>query len=56
MCERRAVMAERSAMDRYVAAYMAGHVGAAFPGRVTSVTRFGLFVALDGTDKAVITG
>jgi ribonuclease R len=36
-------------MDRYVAAYMAAHVGATFPGRVTSVTRFGLFVALDGT-------
>jgi ribonuclease R len=49
MCERRAVMAERNAMDRYVAAFMAGHVGAAFQGRVTSVTRFGLFVALDGT-------
>src|SRR4029079_12922229 len=49
MCERRAVMAERGALDRYVAAYMAAHVGATFPGRVTSVTRFGLFVALDGT-------
>ena len=48
MCERRAVAAERSAMDRYVAAYMAAHVGATFPGRVTSVTRFGLFVSLDG--------
>jgi ribonuclease R len=49
MCERRAVAAERSAMDRYVAAYMAAHVGATFPGRVTSVTRFGLFASLDGT-------
>ena len=49
MCERRAVAAERSAMDRYVAAYMADHVGATFAGRVTSVTRFGLFVSLDGT-------
>jgi ribonuclease R len=49
MCERRAVMAERGALDRYVAAYMAAHVGATFAGRVTSVTRFGLFVALDGT-------
>jgi ribonuclease R len=36
-------------MDRYVAAYMAQHVGASFPGRVTSVTRFGLFLSLDGT-------
>jgi ribonuclease R len=49
MCERRAVAAERSAMDRYVAAYMADHVGATFAGRVTSVTRFGLFMSLDGT-------
>lgn len=49
MCERRAVAAERSAMDRYVAAYMAAHVGATFPGRVTGVTRFGLFATLDGT-------
>ncbi len=49
MCERRAVAAERSAMDRYVAAYMADHVGATFSGRVTSVTRFGLFLALDGS-------
>ena len=49
MCERRAVMAERGAMDRYVAAYMAEHVGATFTARVTSVTRFGLFAALDGS-------
>ncbi|HEY6982952.1 ribonuclease R [Reyranella sp.] len=49
MCERRAIAAERGAMDRYVAAYMAEHVGASFPGRVTSVTRFGLFLSLDGT-------
>ena len=49
MCERRAVAAERAAMDRYVAAYMASHVGATFPGRVTSVTRFGLFASLDAT-------
>jgi ribonuclease R len=49
MCERRAVAAERNAMDRYVAAYMADHVGASFAARVSSVTRFGLFVSLDGT-------
>src|SRR5262245_7194419 len=49
MCERRAVAAERGAMDRYVAAYMAAHVGATFPGRVTSVTRFGLFAELDAS-------
>ncbi|HYC65397.1 MAG TPA: RNB domain-containing ribonuclease, partial [Reyranellaceae bacterium] len=49
MCERRAVAAERNAMDRYVAAYMADHVGATFVARISSVTRFGLFVSLDGT-------
>jgi ribonuclease R len=49
MCERRAVAAERGAMDRYVAAFMAEHVGATFPGRVTSVTRFGLFAELDAS-------
>jgi ribonuclease R len=49
MCERRAVAAERSAMDRYVANFMADHVGAVFPGRVSSVTRFGLFASLEGT-------
>ncbi|MDI1284074.1 MAG: ribonuclease R [Reyranella sp.] len=49
MCERRAVAAERGAMDRYVVAFMAEHVGATFAGRITSVTRFGLFAALDGT-------
>ena len=49
MCERRAVAAERGAMDRYVAAFMAGHVGAVFPGRVNGVTRFGLFATLEGT-------
>jgi ribonuclease R len=49
MCERRAIAAERGAMDRYVAAYMAQHVGATFPGRISGVTRFGLFVNLEGT-------
>lgn len=33
--ERRAAMAERDAVDRYVAAYMADKVGAEFPGRVS---------------------
>lgn len=47
MCERRAIAAERAAMDRYMAAYMADHVGAEFTGRVAGVTRFGLFVELD---------
>ncbi len=47
LCERRAVVAERAAMDRYMAAYMSERVGAEFAARVSGVTRFGLFVALD---------
>ena len=49
MCERRAVSAERNAMDRYVANFMAQHVGATFGARISSVTRFGLFITVDGT-------
>ena len=44
--ERRAALAEREAIDRYLAAYMADKVGATFPARVSGVQRFGLFVTL----------
>jgi len=47
--ERRAMAAERDATDRYVAAYLAEHQGAEFEGRITGVTRFGLFVRLTET-------
>ena len=47
--ERRAMAAERDATDRYVAAFLADRVGATFSGRITGVTRFGLFVRLDET-------
>jgi ribonuclease R len=47
--ERRAATAERSAIDRYTAAYLADRVGASFRGRVNGVTRFGLFVTLEDT-------
>ncbi|WP_309604676.1 ribonuclease R [Phenylobacterium sp.] len=47
--ERRAMAAERDATDRYVAAFLADRVGAEFAGRITGVTRFGLFVRLDET-------
>ena len=47
--ERRAMAAERDATDRYVAAFLADRVGATFPGRITGVTRFGLFVRLEET-------
>lgn len=47
--ERRSMAAERDAMDRYIAAFLEDHVGATFGGRITGVTRFGLFVRLDET-------
>ena len=49
MTERRAAAAERSAIDRYIAAFLAERVGATFAGRVNGVTRFGLFVTLSET-------
>ncbi len=49
MTERRAMAAEREATDRYVAAFLADRVGAQFEGRITGVTRFGLFIRLDET-------
>ncbi len=45
--ERRAMAAERDSTDRYMASYLADHVGDQFIGRVTGVTRFGLFVELE---------
>jgi len=53
--ERRAAMAERSALDRFTAAFLADRIGAAFAGRVNGVTRFGLFVTLaeSGADGLV---
>jgi len=47
--ERRSMAAERDAMDRYIAAFLEDHVGATFSGRITGVTRFGLFIRLDET-------
>ncbi|MDA0338652.1 MAG: ribonuclease R [Proteobacteria bacterium] len=47
--ERRAMYAERDAIDRYMAAFMADKVGAKFEGRISGVSRFGLFVTLNET-------
>ena len=49
VAERRAMAAERDAIDRYVAAFLEDQVGATFEGRITGVTRFGLFVRLSDT-------
>jgi ribonuclease R len=47
--ERRAMAAERDSTDRYIAAYMSNRLGAEFVGRVSGVTRFGLFIRLAET-------
>jgi ribonuclease R len=47
--ERRAQAAEREAVDRFTAAFLQRHLGEIKIGRITGVTRFGLFVALSET-------
>ena len=47
--ERRAMKAERETADRLIAHFLADRVGATFRGRVSGVTRAGLFVKLDDT-------
>ncbi|WP_336294685.1 ribonuclease R [Bartonella sp. CB169] len=45
--ERRAMMAERETIDRLVAHYLANKIGHIFTGRVSGVTKTGLFISLD---------
>jgi ribonuclease R len=47
--ERRAMSAERETADRLIAGYLADRVGAEFAGRISGVTRSGLFVRLSDT-------
>jgi ribonuclease R len=47
--ERQSMAAERDAASRYIASFLSDRVGATFEGRVTGVTRFGLFIRLDET-------
>lgn len=47
--ERRASGAERDAVDRFAALYLSERIGALFKGRISGVTRFGLFVELNET-------
>jgi ribonuclease R len=49
MTERRAASAERDAIDRFIAGFLADRIGAVFQGRINGVTRFGLFVTLTET-------
>ena len=53
--ERNSSNAERSAVDRFTAAYLEDKIGAEFNGVINGVTRFGLFVTLDdiGADGLV---
>jgi ribonuclease R len=47
--ERRAMLAERESVDRYLAAFMADKVGAEFAARIAGVSRAGLFVTLESS-------
>jgi ribonuclease R len=47
--ERRAMKAERETADRLIAHHLADRIGASFQGRISGVTRAGLFVKLEGT-------
>jgi ribonuclease R len=47
--ERRAMAAERETIERLIASHLADRVGATFDGRISGVTRSGLFVKLDDT-------
>jgi ribonuclease R len=47
--ERRAMAAERETVDRLIALHLAAQIGATFSGRISGVTRSGLFVKLAGT-------
>ena len=47
--ERRSMLAERDSNDRFIAAFLEARIGATFPGRISGVTRFGLFIKLDET-------
>jgi ribonuclease R len=47
--ERRAMAAERETMDRLLAHFLAGKIGVTFEGRISGVTRSGLFVRLTDT-------
>ena len=47
--ERRAMAAERDAVDRYIAAWLSDQEGSTFEARISGVTKFGLFITLDDT-------
>lgn len=44
--ERNSMMAERSSIDRFTASYLSEQIGAEFDGKISGVSKFGLFVEL----------
>jgi len=56
MTERRAVAAERDALARYLATFLADQIGAELPGLIAGVTKAGLFITLveSGADGLVL--
>ncbi len=53
-CEQKATLAERDADDLIKAHYMAGHIGETFPGIVTGVTAWGVYVTLANTAEGLV--
>jgi ribonuclease R len=47
--ERRAMAAERETVDRLIASFLADKIGATFEGRISGVTKSGLFIKLSET-------
>ena len=47
--ERLSAEAERNTIDRFSAAFLSEQIGAQFQGRISGVTRFGLFIKLNDT-------
>ena len=49
MSERRAMLAERTASERYLSSYMSHRIGETFDGQITGMSRAGIFVRLAET-------
>ena len=47
--ERKSMAAERDTIDRLISSHLAEHIGSRFHGRISGVTRSGLFVRLEDT-------
>ncbi|MGE0755050.1 MAG: ribonuclease R family protein [Alphaproteobacteria bacterium] len=47
--ERKAMLAERDASDRYKVSYMQRHIGDSFPGQISGMNQHGLFITINST-------